>query len=212
MRRFGRIALVALIALGLAVSALAQTTGVFDQEIQRFVLPGTNTTGLRVHGSSTEMHLRLPAGDIVAQGGYKVAWSYAHGDNVVPNVSNSNAPIAGSANAVSAPLGGGVFHQLFPTAGSILAVAIGSNTALTAGYAHVEATIFDVSAATTTRTTLRALIGSPIGGSATRYAVTTAAKDTHTVPAGDAVGCQISTTVDIAPTGAELVCTLVVEF
>lgn len=58
----------ALVLLALAGLLEAQTTGPNDQEIQRFVVPGTNTTAWRVHSSGSVMNLTLAHGAIMFGG------------------------------------------------------------------------------------------------------------------------------------------------
>lgn len=51
-----------LVVLAAPVLAAAQSRGVNDVEVQRYVLPGRvhpNQTGLRVHGSSSRMNLTI---------------------------------------------------------------------------------------------------------------------------------------------------------
>lgn len=197
--------------LGISL-VLAQTTGPADVEIERFVLPGTTTTGLRVHGARTEMSLRLPAGDIWAEGGYKVAYTYAHGENIVPSVSNSAIPIAGTTRSGDAT--SGVPYQRLPSAGSVIGIALASSAALTLGAAHGEAIIFTVGGQAV-RTGFTVPIGAGLGsgGSATtQYNSATRSRLASTpFTAGQAVGCHLTTDARMAPASAELACTIIVE-
>lgn len=218
MKRRLSIALVGLFAFGILATAFAQTTGIDDREIQRFILPGTNTTGMRVHASRTEMNLRLPAGDIWAAGGYKAVFSFAHNDLIVLGVSNTAAPIAGSSrNIVNTPGGtgnaAGPLYQQPGYAGSIIGVSLASSTALTTGAAHAEATIFRPNGGSINRTQLRALIAVKTNPQGTdQYNVTTQAKDVSPFTAAEGVGCQLSTSTDLRPQTAVIVCSIIVEF
>lgn len=212
MRQRIGIGLVLLLALGLVATALAQTTGINDREIQRFVLPGTNTTGFRVHASASEMNIRLPVGDIWAAGGYKTRFSFAHGDRIVINVSNSAMPIAGTSKT-SLPTLDGPLYQQPGYSGSVIGVSIASTTTFTAGYAHAEATIYSVTGAVAKRTGLIALIGDIPGLAGRRqYHVNTQGKDISTFGATEGVGCNLNTTSTAAPTTLVVVCGVIVEF
>lgn len=208
MRRRIGIALLFVFAFGVIATAMAQTTGINDQEIQRFILPGTNTTGWRVHANRTEMNLRIPAGDIWASGGYKVQYGFSHGRRIVQNTSNSAAAAVGTIGVSGTS---GVLYAPTPYAGSVIAVAIASSQALTAGYAHAEATVYQVAGNQTFRTGLTALIGFAGTGISTRSARATQAKDLDRFLATEGVGCQMTTTSDLTPASAELLCTVVVE-
>lgn len=220
------VALVLLLAFGVFALALAQTTGPDNVEIQRFVLPGTNTTGWRVHASGSQANLRLPAGDLNASGGYRVAYTFAHGSGVARGTTSVDVPIAGSPNRGEGTIDG-VLHQMFPTAGSVIGLSIGSSVALTAGYAHAQVTVWnrvdatqsavattaDATQTSPSTTGLVAMIGSPISLSRTRYATMSRSKDlAPAVPAGDGVGCQITATGDLRPNTAQLTCTVIVEY
>lgn len=205
-RRIG-VTLLFLFAFGVIATALAQTTGVNDVEIERFVLPGTNTTGFRVHGNRTEMNLRLPAGDIWAQGGYKVQYGFSHGRRIVQGTSNSNAAAVGTIGVSGTS---GVLYASTPYAGSVVAVAIASSQALTAGYAHAEASVYQVAGDQIFRTGLTAMIGFTETGF-TRSRASSQAKDLDRFLATEGVGCQMTTTSDLTPASAELLCTVVVE-
>lgn len=50
--------------LGGTALVWAQSTGINDQEVQRFVLPSSNTTGFRVHTSGSIMNLTLSHGSL----------------------------------------------------------------------------------------------------------------------------------------------------
>ena len=205
-----RALIVAVLILLAGASLLeAQTTGINDREIQRFILPGTNTTGMRVHASRVHMSLTLPAGNIIAVGGYKVAFSYAHTGNVSVNISNAAMPVAGTAGpqGPTGPLAAGVAYQRTPFAGSVIGVAIGASAALTAGSATAEATIrqFDDAVRATGLTAVIA------GTAATQFNATAQARGISVFSTTDSIGCRLTTTADIAPLTAEVVCTVIVE-
>src|SRR3990167_171125 len=217
MKRRLSVVLVGLFAFGVIAVAFAQTTGINDQETRRLILPGTNTTGERVHANRTEMNLRLPAGDIWASGGYKNVFAYAHGDFAIPNISATAAPLAGSSRFVnvSGSLGTatGPLYQQPGYAGSIIGVSLALNTALTTGAAHAEATIFTLNGGAIVRTQLRALVAVKTDPQGTdQYNVTTQAKDVDVFTAAQGVGCQINTSSDLRPLNALGVCSVIVEF
>jgi len=206
-RRLG-VGLVFLVALGLFAVAFAQTTGVNDQEVQRFVLPGSNTTGWRAHTSNSAMSLRLPTGDIAAEGGYKVPYVFAHSDYLVSGVTSSAAPVAGTVRASTS--GSGVPYQRAPYAGRIIGVTLSARSAITSQAAHAEATIMNSSDALR-RTGLRAVIGASLTN--TQYGVGTQARATaHSFLATDRLGCDLTTDSAITPIQNELVCTVVVVY
>lgn len=215
MKRSFGLAVVALVAVGMVITAFAQSTGVNNQEIQRFVLPGTNTTGYRAHASGSELHITLPAGNIWAQGGYKVAYTYAHGDFLTANLSATAMPIAGTLRISPAGGGvttGGVFYQKPPSAGYVVGVAISSSTALTAGAAHAEATVL-IGGSSVQGTGLRTIIGP--GETVDQYAAATQARDrAPKFRAGneDSVGCRWATSANVAPSNAQIICTVIVEY
>lgn len=60
--------LVLVALLLLPAFADAQTTGTSNHEVQRFTLPGSNTTGWRLHDDGTRLHLTLPAGAVIFTG------------------------------------------------------------------------------------------------------------------------------------------------
>ena len=66
LRRIAGLALVLLLA-GVA-GADAQTTSSSNREVQRFTLPGGNTTGWRLHTDGTRLNLTLPVGATIFTG------------------------------------------------------------------------------------------------------------------------------------------------
>lgn len=193
------------VVLALAALLEAQTTGINDQETQRFVLPGTNTTGFRVHASNAHMSVSIPRGNIAAMGGYKVAFVYAHGDQSSASLTNSVMPVAGTTRPSDS--GSGIAYQRVPFKGSVIGVAIGASTALTAGTATAEATILragDVVFGTGLTTVL--------SSSSPQYNAAQRERDLSTFTAVEAVGCRLTTNAAFAPVTAELVCTVIIEF
>lgn len=181
--------------------------------IHQFFLPGTQTSGWRVHGGSTEISLRLAQGDVWAEGGYKVAYAFAHNDYVGIGASDALVPIAGSTWFRQAgTIGVGVPYQLTPYGGSIIGIAISASAALTAGDAHAEAIVFDPSSAGTTATGLTAYIGAEQTAPRRQYRVDTQAKDVDRFVSGNAVGCRMNTGTALAPNTVEIVCTVIVEY
>ena len=60
MKRIVVVTLALLLAFATLVSA--QSTGINNQEVLRFVVPGSNVTGLRVHASTSVINLTLAHG------------------------------------------------------------------------------------------------------------------------------------------------------
>jgi hypothetical protein len=206
-----RIVLLAVVLVGLTAGlAQAQSVGINDQEIQGFFLPGTNTKAFRVHASRTAMGLILAHGDIVAVGGYKVPFTFAHGGRTQVSLSNVAVPVAGTAGA-SAGSGTGVLYQPAATRGSIIAIAIASSTALTAGTGTCEATVLEQAGGAGTLRTTGFTVALDAGTGYTRYRATTQARGLTTFTNGDAIGANLSTSSAFAPTSAELACTIIVE-
>lgn len=206
MKILRRIAVVAICVLVASAALLeAQTTGVNDQEVQRFVLPGGNQTGLRVHASRSHMSLTLPIGKIAALGGYKVAFAYAHGDNTKPSVSAAAMPISGTPKPLVS--GSGIPYQRAPYAGSVIGIAVGASTALTAGTVTAEATIRQIDG-TVIGTGLTAVLSS---AAAVQYNATSQPRELDNFTASDGVGCRLTSSSDLAPVTAQIVCTVTVE-
>ena len=201
----------ALIVAGLIIFAVvglleAQTTGINDREIQRFVIPGTaNLTGWRVHASAIAAHMSLviPRGTIVAAGGYKTMLHFAHNEQTVPALTNNAMPLAGSARGGDA--GAGVNYQRMPFGGSIMGLAIGTSAAVTAGRITARATVLRIGNVVYA-TGLTALLD------AGQYQVNQQERGIDTFTSGEGIGCQLTTSADYAPATSETVCTVVVEF
>ena len=191
------------VVLALAALLEAQTTGINDQETQRFVLPGTNTTGYRVHASNAHMSIAIPRGNIVAAGGYKTLIHFAHGDQTSATITGSIMPLAGSARPSDS--GSGVNYQRMPYGGSIMAVAIGASSAVTAGRITARATVLRIGGVVYL-TGLTALLD---GG---QYQVSQQERGIDTFTSGEGIGCQLTTTSNYTPVTSEVVCTVVVEF
>lgn len=197
---------VALVLVG-AVPVAAQT----DAGVQVFKChpPNSATDCFRVHADRTSttaaINLTITGGEIIADGGYKVAYAFTHGGRVVVSVSNTLMPIAGSSN-VETPATTGPTGISQPRAGHIIAISVSASTALTAGGAHVEA-VRVTSAGTQMNTGLTALLdasNSAAGPSQYNYATQGTGVDIFV--AGDRVGCRWSTSSDIAPLTAMLAC------
>lgn len=204
-------ALIVAVLILLAAAGLleAQTTGITDREIQRFVVPGSaNRTGFRVHASNTAVHMSLtiPAGNIIARGGYKTMVAFAHGENTKPSLTDVAMVLAGSARPTESA--SGVSYQRTPFAGSIIGVTIGASAALTAGSATAEATWREIDG-TVRRSFLTAVIS---GTAATQFNATAQARGVNAFTASDGIGCQITTSSDLLPVTAEMVCTVIIEF
>ena len=200
-----RVLIVAGLVLLAAAGLLeAQSTGPNDQETQRFVLPGTNTTGWRVHASRAHMSLALPRGNIIAAGGYKVAFAYAHGGNVVVNSTNVAMPILGTASQVSA-ISPGVLYQRVPYEGSIMAISIGASAALTAGTVTAEATIRRPDGTVYPSGLTAALT------TGDQFATNTQARGRSVFTDLEGVGCRLTATSAVTPVTAEVLCTVIVE-
>ena len=194
-----------LLLVGVA-PALAQT----DLTIQSFpCLPPNQTTEcVRVHADATSttarMEMTITGGNVNAAGGFKVAFVFAHPNYSVVNTSLTQMPIAGTGPATINATG--PLYQRVGYAGSIIAVAISSNTAITAGAAHVEAIRFDGTNAVPTQ--LRARISAAGGGEQTQYSVGTQARGVHIFTASESVGCRLQTSSGMTPLNAIIACTV----
>ena len=202
--------------LGLLLGALVLLVGVApavaqtDLTIQNFpCLPPNQTTDcVRVHTDTTSttarMDMTITGGNINAAGGYKVAFVFAHPNYAVVNSSLTQIPIAGAGPATINATG--PLYQRVGYAGSIIAVAISSNTAITAGAAHVEAVRYDGTNIVPTQ--LRARISAAGGGEQTQYNVSTQARGVHIFTSSESVGCRLQTSSAMTPTNAMIACTV----
>ena len=188
--------------LGLPMVALGQS----DLTVQSFNCPGGNTRCFRVHANTTSASVTLN-GDVVAAGGYKVAYVFAHPNYMRVNSSNVQAPIAGAGPATINAVGP-LYHRP-GVAGTFVGVSIVSNTALTGtGAAHAEAIRFD--GTTAVATGLTAVIGA--GLTNTQYAATTQARGLDIFTASEGVGCRMTVDSAATPTNAILACTVIVAY
>jgi len=89
-----------------------------------------------------------------------------------------------------------------PLDGSVIGISIASNDARTGGTLTVDVTVNG------TKTGLQAVLD----GTNTQYHYATQTKDTDTVSAGDRIGVKITTDASWAPTTADIVVTVWVEF
>src|SRR5205814_2292704 len=121
-------------------------------------------------------------GDILAAGGYKVAYVFAHPNYIVVNSTNVQAPIAGS-NPSTINAVGPLYHRP-GYAGSIIGVSLVANTPITAQAAHAEAIRFSGGSARATG--LVATIGA--GLAQTQYATTTQARGVTAFTAAEGIG------------------------
>lgn len=181
--------------------------------IQRWVLPGTNTEGMSAHASATELGIRYPLGDVIARGGYKVAYAFAHSDYVDVGVTNANMPIAGTVNratSVAGPTTVGITSQPAPYAGSVVGVALGASAALTRGAAHAEVTLWSATPGIT-GTGFVAVLGSD-SPDQTQFVSATQADGETTFTTSNAIGCRITTDATLTPLTVELTCTVIVRY
>ena len=202
----------ALIVAGLIVFAVvglleAQTTGITDREIQRFVLPGTNTTGHRVHASRVHMSLTLPSGNIIARGGYKTLIAFAHPEATKASLTNVAMVLAGAGLRSS---NAGVSYQRAAFAGSIIGITLGASTALTTGTATAEATILPFNSTTVQPTGLTVTLDAALATS--QFNAEERARGLFAFTGADSVGCRITTAATLAPVTGVLACTVIIEF
>lgn len=198
IRRIAQFILVIVILVLAAPGATPAST--HDLTVDQFFLPGTNTSGYRVHTSTTRAHMNItiPRGNIWAVGGYKALARFTH----PATASQSSANIALSGTAVT--------QQRFGYEGSVLGVSVVSSSALTAGTATAVPTIRNLG--TVRATGLTAAIGTGPTAGHTQFFSRTQARGRDVFGASDEVGCQLTTTSDIAPVGANILCTVIVEF
>lgn len=192
-----------LLALGLSLALAAPAFAQSDLTVQRFNCPGGNTQCFRVHTGTSSMSLTL-SGDIIAAGGYKVAYTFAHPNYSVVGSSDVQAPIAGSGPATINATG--PLYVIPGYAGSIISVSIVSNTAITATAVHAEAIRWD--GTTGQATGLTAVIGS--GLAQTTRATATQARGTDIFTASEGVGCRFTRTAGSTPTNAMIACIVTV--
>ena len=203
MRRLVLAALAVLLSAGVAG---AQT----DLTHEQINIPGTNTSGFRIHGNTSTVNVTV-AGVIAATGGYKVAFPFAHtGSSIVAALTNSAVPVVGSVSGnITGGGQSGVLYYRTPTAGSIVAISIMASTALTTqASAHAEAVVI-AGMSTTRRTGFTTVIGATLTN--TQYGSATAARGTYNFTASEGVGCNVSTSTVVTPLTARLTCTLIVE-
>lgn len=208
-RRFVALVLGLLMA-GVAWPAWGQT----DLSVQQFFLPGTNTSGYRVHANTTEMNLTL-AGDLYARGGYKVAYVFSHGSAAAANAT-THAPVAGlglssSYRQLLTPI-----FQMMPFTGSVRAVTIWSSHPLTGGSAHAEATIFQAGLAAPFDQGIGTGLIARIGVAGSGYlndqvAASAQGPNVDVFNNPQQIGCRIGTQTGLVPLPI-LVCTVVVEY
>lgn len=204
-----RLALAVALLLLSAGSAAAQT----DLTIDRFFLPGTSTTGYRVHANTSEMHVTVPSGKIRAAGGYKTPVVFSHASNVVAGLSNQAIPLATT----------GVTYLRPVTAGSIIGVSIGARAALDVGAAHAEATILRDGSVVATGL-IAVIRDSSWSGAQNQFSANSQARDLSQFTTSEAIGCRITTDSTAANQGEgtlqnpgfrpltnEFVCTVTIE-
>lgn len=209
MKRSLWLAILALILLP-SVAAVAQPVGGDDVTIHQFFLPGTNTSGWRIHGSRTAMGVIIQD-RINAARGYKSLIQFSHNERAAMTVTNVAMPIAGTTGRGTTTNVAGVTRQRMSTAGSIVGIAIASSAVITFGAAHVEATVLNISTGQTGRTELIATIGAGLSSGNTQFATSTRARDRNPFGTGDAVGCNLSVEASMRPNTAEILCTLIIE-
>lgn len=194
--------------LGFAVALLllvgvGPAAGQSDLTQFQINVPGSNTSGFRVHGNSSTVNLTV-VGEVTAGSGYKTVTVYSHNGRVVTNTTDTAVPLAGTA---SVTVGGnaGTLYRSVAGAGSIIAVAIGASTAVTANAAHAEATI--LSSGTKLATGLIAVIGKGLTNET--YAITTQARGIDIFKSTEQVGCQLTIDSGFTPVTAGLACTVI---
>ena len=189
-----RIILAVLVALLAAPALVAAQT---DLTVDQFFLPGSNTSGYRVHASAAHMTVSLPHGRITADGGYKTVFQFAH----VATASLTNQAIAVA--------GYGVLYQPSTATGSVIGVGIAASEPITAGRATARAVVRNrLNDIMPTRLTVA--IGD--GERSRRFNAATQARGLDYFDYTMAIGCDLTTTSAITPTNAQLLCSVVVEF
>ena len=197
MKRIILAVLLALLVLPTVASAQADLT------VDQFFLPGSNTSGYRVHASTTSSHLNvsLPSGAVWAERGYKEVVRFSH--LAATGLTNTNLSIHGQSRLAAT---GGTFQRL-GYEGSILGVTLTSSAALTAGTATAEPTVQNAGVVRGSGLTVVLSAAGP-----PQYASRIQARGVTTFDSGHEVGCRITTTNDLAPVNAELLCGVTVEF
>ena len=130
--------------------------------------------------------------DIYAAGGYKNSFNFTQSDVAVSQTAVVIDVLGLSGNT----------EYTLPYAGSITGISISSNGARTAGTLTVDATVDG------TVSGLQAVLDA----TNTQYHSTTQGVNTDTFSAGNRLGVKITTSADWAPTTADIVVTVVIEF
>lgn len=196
MKRLSAAGVVALLAVAVCPSWVGATN--HDFQIQQFFLPGQNRAGFRIHAAVTRNHMNvsIPYGSIWAEGGYKTLVRYTH----FATASLTDRELGLGTTAVN--------YQRFGYQGSVIGITVGASEALTAGRITVEATVRR--GGTLIPTGLTAVIDGATGP--TQFGMRTQGRGLDFFFAADEVGCRLTTTADVAPTRAQVICTVVVEF
>lgn len=204
MRRALWLALALGIGFGWPSLGQAQT----DLTVHQFFLPGTNTMGYRVHASRTHMGVQV-FGRIHAEGGYRVAYTHAHGDRVVVGSTRVAVPVAGTPANYARFASAGVLYQRVPYQGRVVGIALGSSVAVTAGTITAEATVYDSINSVERGTGLTTGLDNAANTRWNARTISRASAFAFSPP--DAVGCRLTTTTTVTPLSLELVCTVIVE-
>lgn len=150
--------------------------------------------------SDTSFSDDTDTGDLVADGGFKVAYIFASPDVIANSVSIwDNVTIAGYPDTSA---GQESDYYVMPTAGSVTGITVYSNVAITAGGLTVDATIND------TRVGLTASLDT----TNTQTNQSTQLKDKDTFTAGQRLGVDDNITAGFAPSGsADITVVVIVE-
>jgi hypothetical protein len=131
-------------------------------------------------------------GDIYATGGYKNSFSFAQ----------SNVVVSQTAVAIDVLGQAGNTEYVLPYDGSVVGISVASNAARTTGTLTVDATING------SATGLQAILN----GSNTTYHSGTQGVNTDTFSAGNRLGVKLTTDGSWAPTTADIVVTVIIEY
>lgn len=196
--------LVGLLILCAGTPVFAQS----DLTIQRFNCPGGNTQCVRTHANTSTASITV-TGNLIAAGGYKSAFVFAHPNYVTTGgYTNASVPIAGTGDLrISAS---GVNVHRMPYAGSVIGVTIAASTALTGtASAHAEALIY-TSATASRATGLTTVIGATL--TQTQFAGATQARGLDNFASTEGIGCRTSSNAAFTPGNVNLVCAVIVEY
>jgi len=171
--------------------AFTARTDVTDATNYRYVIRSTYPSAMEIFRLTNDGDAWIRK-DIEADGGFKNSFNFQQIDVA-----------AGQTSVAIDVLGlAGNTEYTLPYDGSIVAISIASNAARTGGTLTVKPTVNGV----------EQTLAATLDATNTTYHYATQAKDAETFSAGDRLGVKITTDATWAPTTADIVVTVVIEF